>query len=118
MSKAYSLDLKERVIQSYIEGLPKKLIVALFKIGMDTLNRWMRQYKETGNLNAKVRTKHRQRKFSDSEIVNYIELKPSATLEEMAQHFSVKPSSIYARLKLLGVTRKKKPFCMKKEMKK
>ena len=116
MNKAYSLDLRERVIQSHLEGLPKKVIIVLFKIGMDTLNRWIRQYNNTGNCNPKPRTKYRQRKFSDTDLLNYVELNPSATLEEMAQHFLVKPPSIYVRLKKLGVTRKKKHFFMKKEM--
>ena len=44
MSKQYSEDLRTRVIQSYLNGMSKIDIIALFKIGMDTLNRWIRQY--------------------------------------------------------------------------
>lgn len=107
MSSAYSEDLRKRVIQSYEKGIPKSLIIILFNICMETLNRWIRQYKKTGNVTPKTKTKHRQRKFSDEDLLKYIELNSSATLEEIAQQFSVKPSSIYARLKKLGITRKK-----------
>jgi len=42
---------------------------------------------------------------------------PSATAKEMAEYFSVKPSSIQARLKILRITYKK-PFFIKKGMSK
>jgi transposase len=110
MSRAYSEDLRERVIKCYENGVSKWSIVIIFNIGIDTLNRWIKKYNETGGFAPKTRTKYRQRKFSDSDLLNYIKTKPSATLEEMAQHFSVKPSSVHARLKALNITRKKKTF--------
>ncbi len=70
MSRAYSEDLRERVIQSYEKGIPKSLIVILFNICMETLNRWIRQYKKTGSIAPKVRTKYRKRKFSDDDLLN------------------------------------------------
>jgi hypothetical protein len=39
MAKAYSSDLRERVIKSYESGVPKEDIINIFMIGMDTLNR-------------------------------------------------------------------------------
>ncbi|MCP5127795.1 MAG: hypothetical protein H6973_19950 [Gammaproteobacteria bacterium] len=53
MSKPYSEDLRTRVIQSYLNGLSKMDIITLFKIGMDTLNRWVRQYLQTGDVKPK-----------------------------------------------------------------
>ncbi len=44
MSKAYSNDLRERVIKNYEEGMPKEKLVEVFKIGISTLNRWIRNY--------------------------------------------------------------------------
>ena len=107
MSNSYSEDLRKIVIKNYDDGMPKDTISDIFDICIETINRWLRQRKKTGNIIPKIKTKHRQRKFSDEELLNYIELYPSATLEEMAQQFSVKPSSVHARLKKLGITRKK-----------
>ena len=50
MAKAYSNDLRERVIKSYESGISKKEILDIFIISLDTLNRWIRKYKETGSI--------------------------------------------------------------------
>ena len=107
MSRAYSGDLRERVVKNYAEGMQKIDIIKIFKIGKDTPNRRIRQYKETGTFLPKKQEKYRRRKFSDSELIDYIDKNPSATLEEIARNFSVKPPSVHSGLKLPGITRKK-----------
>ena len=118
MSRAYSNDLRERVIKNYEEGMPKEKLVEIFKIGISTLNRWIRNYLKTGSVEARKRNRYRKRKVEDEELKRYVEAHPSATLEQMAQHFKVRAVSIWHRLKKLGITRKKKPFYMRKEMNK
>ena len=61
MTKAYSNDLRERVIRNYESGASKKEIVDIFVIGMDTLNRWIRKYKETGSIEPCKRTEYREK---------------------------------------------------------
>ncbi|MCP5124480.1 MAG: hypothetical protein H6973_02225 [Gammaproteobacteria bacterium] len=107
MSKPYSEDLRTRVIQNYLNGTSKIDIITLFKIGMDTLNRWIRQYLQTGDVKPKKRTKFRARKFRDSDLIDYIRNNPSVTIKKIAEHFSVKPSSVQSRLKALKITYKK-----------
>ena len=111
MAKAYSNDLRERVIKSYESGMSKKEII----IGSDTLNRWIRKYKETGSVEPCERTKYRAKKFSDESLLEHVMKNPSATLEERALFFSVKHQSVYSRMKTLGITRKKRLFSTKKE---
>jgi transposase len=108
MSKAYSQDLRERVIKSYKEGMPKEDIVKLFRIGISTLNRWIKEYQRSGSIEAKKRTKYRKRKIEDEALKEYVAAHPSATLEEMGRYFKVSGVSIWYRLKKLGITRKKK----------
>ncbi len=115
MAKAYSNDLRERVIKSYESGISKKEILDIFIISLDTLNRWIRKYKETGSIEPYKRTKYRAKKFSDEALLEHVLKNPSATLEERAMFFSVKHQSVYARMKALGITRKKKLSSMKKE---
>lgn len=117
MAKAYSNDLRERVISSYESGMSKEEIINIFIIGMDTLNRWIRKYKETGSVEPCQRTKYRAKKFSDEELLEHVRKNPSATPEERAIFFSVKHQSVHARMKALGITRKKRAFSMKKETK-
>ena len=107
MRKAYSEDLRKCVINCYEQGMPKQLIIAMFQISKDTLNRWIRQYKATGDLTAKKRTQYRAKKFSDQDLLAYVEQHPSATLKDMAKHFSVKIASVHTRLKQCAITRKK-----------
>jgi transposase len=116
MSKAYSRDLRDQVIKSYEAGMPKKDLVEIFKIGISTLNRWIRQYLETGSIDPKKRSRYRKRKIEDEVLKKYVEEYRSSTLEEIARHFQVSPVSVWHRLKKLGITRKKRPFCMKKEI--
>lgn len=110
MSKGYSEDLRKRVIENYEGGMTKKEITEIFKIGISTLNRWIREYKTTGRMVPKERTKYRQRKFSDADLLEYVTQNPSATLKQMSEHFKVKVSSVWQRLKQLKITRKKKTF--------
>ncbi|CAK8714293.1 MAG: Transposase [Candidatus Electronema aureum] len=116
MAKAYSNDLRERVIKNYESGISKKEILDIFIISLDTLNRWIRKYKETGSIEPYKRTKYRTKKFSDEALLEHVLKNPSATLEERAMFFSVKHQSVYTRMKALWITRKKRFFSMKKEM--
>lgn len=116
MAKAYSNDLRERVIKNYLDGMSKEDIVNIFVIGLDTLNRWIRKYKKTGNVEPEKQTKFRERKFSDEELLDAVKSKPSSRLNDIAKKFSVTHQAVSDRLKLAGVTRKKRLFCIKKEM--
>jgi transposase len=116
MAKAYSNDLRERVIKNYLDGISKEDIVNIFAIGLDTLNRWIRKYKKTGSVEPEKQTKFRERKFSDDELLDAVKSKPSSRLKEIAKKFSVTRQAVSDRLKLAGVTRKKRLSCIKKEM--
>jgi len=107
MSRAYSNDLRERVIKNYEEGMRKEQLVEVFKIGISTLNRWIRDYLETGSIEARTRSRYRKRKVEDEDLKKYIEDYPSATLEQIGLHFEVRAVSVWHRLKKLGITRKK-----------
>ena len=110
MAKAYSNDLRERVINNYLEGMSKEDIVNIFVIGIDTLNRWIRKHKETGSFKPEKQKKFRERKFSDDDLLDAVISNPSSKLDEIAKKFSVSHQAVGSRLKLIGVTRKKNFF--------
>ena len=55
MSRAYSSDLRERVLDAVAEGTSARGSAARFGIGVATAVRWVRRWRETGEREA-----HRQ----------------------------------------------------------
>jgi len=108
MGKAYSDDFRTCVIANYHQGKTTSEILSIFGIGSSTLKRWITKYRTMGHVLPQQRNTYRTRKFSDAVLIKYVKEHPSATLEEIAQHVSAKPQSVWSRLNLLGITRKKK----------
>jgi len=110
MGKAYSDDFRTCVIANYHQGKTTSEILSIFGIGSSTLKRWITKYRTMGHVLPQQRNTYRTRKFSDAVLIKYVKEHPSATLEEIAQHVSAKPQSVWSRLNLLGITRKKNIF--------
>ena len=110
MGKAYSDDFRTCVFENYDQGKTTSDILSIFHIGSSTLKRWVSEYRTTGSCFPKKRNTYRAKKFSDLAWMNDVKEHPLATLEDIAQHLSVKPQSVWSRLNLLGITRKKNIF--------
>ncbi len=78
----------------------------IFRIGLSTLQRWLRQQKITGDLSPK-QLGSRPWKLDHAAIVKYVESMGDSTLQEIAEHFKTGKSAIDYVLKKHGVTRKK-----------
>ena len=117
MAKAYSEDLRGRVLKYLEEGNDKESTANLFSIGIATLYRWIKLKKETGHLQVRQRTVFRKT-IENEKLKVYIEEHPDAFLWEIAQHFSVTVQSIFYALRRLKITRKKRQRFIQKEMKK
>ena len=52
--KAYSQDLRERVVRAVDQGKSRKEIVKLFAVSLATLKRYLKQRRETGSLKPKA----------------------------------------------------------------
>lgn len=115
MCKAYSVDLRKRVL-SYLESNnDKKAASKLFDVGIATVYRWVRQQKEKGH----VEPHHREyvyRKLDYNLLAQYIKEHSDSFLVEIAEHFSVTEQAIFYALKKLKITRKKRTSFTKKEM--
>lgn len=107
MARAYSNDLRGRVVE-YVESGGKKSDAArLFQVGYDTVYRWLRLKKETGQCRAKPMGGKRFEKVSEAGLMKAVEASPDRTLEEYANDFNVTAPAIFKRLKRLNITRKK-----------
>ena len=117
MSAPYGLDLRKKALGLIKKGRSKRKAAALLDIGESTLFRWIKRIKEGKELKAS-RPKQVIKKIDPEIIRVYIEKKPEATLEEIKKDLSFSVSSIWYRLKQLGITLKKSRFSTKKQKKK
>ena len=117
MSKAYSLDLRQRVLKYLEEGHDKQSAANVFSIGIATIYRWLRLRKKTGSLEPR-RKKFSYRKIDYEQLRKHVKMHPDQFLSEMAEEFSVTEQAIFYALKKLKITRKKRQLSTGKGMKK
>lgn len=110
MARAYSLDLRKKVMSYIAQGGSKREAAKLFEIGEDTIYRWARRQK-TGDLSPKKRT-HFPQKVSSDTVRLYVETNPDHTLKEIGEAVGLSQSNIFKYLKRLNITRKKRPHYM------
>jgi putative transposase len=115
MARAYSLDLRKKVISFITQGGGKREAAKLFNIGEDTIYRWMRLNK-SGDLGAKKRTDF-PIKVPLETLRKYVEENPDHTLKEIGQAVKLSGSKVWKHLKKLKLTRKKRPRFTKNAMK-
>ena len=82
--KAYSTDLRERIVYSVTSGQPKSLVARLLGIGRATVDRYVRQHQITGDLSPKPRPGAEPLIRPDQHpmLVAQLEATPDATLAE------------------------------------
>jgi putative transposase len=115
MIHAYSLDLREKVMAFIASGSSKREAAKVFNIGEDTIYRWLRRQK-AGNLAPKKRTDF-PRKVDLKKLRFYVASHPDHTLTEIAKALGLGVCTVFKWLNRLGITRKKRLFATKKEMK-
>ena len=115
---AYSQDLRERVINLINEGLTRIEISKLLKISIPTIDRYIRKYKNTGNVNVKPFHNNKDKiKVHSNKIIDFVKQNHNATLKEIAKEMNVTFVTIHYILKKNGYSFKKKVGYTKKEMK-
>ena len=103
---SYSKKYKERTIEYRISGHTLKETHEVFKIERSTIQKWERQYKETGNLEKKE--VHRSyRKIDPEKLKVYMAEHPDSYQSEMAEAFDCIESGIRYALWRYKITRKK-----------
>lgn len=117
MAKAYSQDLRERVLSFLEKNDDKKAASSLFEVGIASIYSWIKRKKETGNLKP-LHREYAYKKIDYDALKKHVELHPDHFLFEIAEVFSVTPQAIFYALKKLKITRKKRLRSIKKGMKK
>jgi putative transposase len=114
---SYSVDFRECVI-SYIESGGSRVSASkIFKVGVETVRRWISLKKETGNVSPKSHGGGHPQKINLVKLKNYVDANPDKTLQEIGVKFSVSHVSIFSALKKLNYVSKKRRYYTPKGMK-
>jgi transposase len=113
---AYSVDLRERIVQAVDDGMTKRRAARTFRVGLNTVKRYVDQYHETGDLKPKpIPGRPPEIKVQQEPLlVAQAEATPDASLAEhcdswaKSQGVRVSPSTMCRMLKRVKWTRKKK----------
>jgi transposase len=116
--KAYSLDLRERVMAAYEQGRHSIAEVAeQFKVGQTFVKKMLRQKRERGTVMPLAHGGGRQPLLTDKEhrlLRQRIKQQPDASLAELQEHLSAQAGvtvslpTVHRSLRDSGLTRKKR----------
>jgi len=114
--KAYSQDLRDRVLRAAEQGMPHQEIVRVLGVSLATIGRYLKQRRETGQVAAKAMPGRPSKKMASLQagLAGQLRAFPDATLEQHAQYWQerqgmqVSGSSVGRALKRMGWTRKKR----------
>lgn len=122
MARAYSYDLRQKVIRAIeLDGWKKSQAAEIFQISRNTIDLWLKRRQETGDYHPlSNRPKRTKAKITDWQAFQeFAERHGEKTQCQMAMLWGepISPRTISRGLKKIGFTRKKRTTDMKKEMK-
>lgn len=112
MPKAYSMDLRKRVIEACDEGQTIAQVSKRFRVSTSFVEKLQQRRRESGTLEPKPHGGGRQPRLSpehDQTLRALLTAKPDTTLAELREKLGIKVhlSSLWYRLQRLGLTFKK-----------
>lgn len=115
--KAYSTDLRERVLAAHARGLSRRELIELFQVSQGSITRWLRQQRTTGNLTPALPPGRALSIPADQEgaLRRQLEAAPDAilavhTAQWNAEHgASISTWTMARAIRRLGWSRKKRP---------
>jgi transposase len=118
MPRAYSLDLRERVLAARAAGMPVSEIEPTFQVSRRTVSRWQQRQDDVLIGLAPTPLPGRQPLLAvvdDPALLAMVAADPDATLQDYCDRWAdqhgqrVSVPTMWRRLQRLGVTRKKRP---------
>jgi transposase len=117
MARAYSQDLRDRVIDAALGGMPARRVAAQFEIGVATAIVWVRRVRASGERTARRQGQPRHSKLDPQRdfLLGLVGQTPDMTIVEMQQRLvaerGIKASvgTIWTFLDRCGLTFKKSP---------
>jgi transposase len=117
MARAYSQDLRDRVIDAALSGVPARHAAARFGVGDATAIVWVRRARQTGERMARRQGQPRRCKLDPHRdyLVDLIATKPDLTISELLDRLLVERgikagrATLWTFLDRCGLTFKKRP---------
>ena len=99
--KAYSLDLRQKIVDAYAEGkLSQRQLAKQFRVALSFVEKLLKQQRETGNLAPKKRLNQTPTKLNDEQLQvleQLVEENNDATLEELRYQLKQKTGVLIGR---------------------
>jgi transposase len=105
---SYDIKYRKRTIEYREEGHTIEQTCQVFKISPTTLKRWVKKYRETGDLKDSLPAKRKPRKIDPEKLKTYLAAHPDAYQHEMAKAFDCSRKAIWQALRKHGITLKKR----------
>ncbi len=85
--KAYSLDLRQKIIDTYAEGgISQRQLAKRFRVALSFIEKLLKQYRETQSISPKVRTEQTPSKLNEEQLrvlSSIVSADNDATLNEL-----------------------------------
>jgi len=114
MPKVYSVDLRERVLQSLDDGMSKMTAHRTFRVSRSSIDRWLALREQTGSVLPRASRAGRPSLLRGAAFEAFVHRYEHATLDEMAQAWQEETGVLLSdmafsrALRALGWTRKKR----------
>lgn len=104
---AYDKKFKIRAIEYHEEGNSIRQTAKTFKISPNSLNGWLKEYRNEGEFRVKPRVRNTG-KIKEYELVTYLERNPDTYQQDIAKIFGCSQAAVCKALKRFKITRKKR----------
>ncbi len=108
--KAYSFDLRQKIVDVYAEGNVSQRQLALqFRVALSFVEKLLKRYRETGTIAPKVRTKQTPTKLNDEQLTvlqQIVEANNDATLDELRYQLEQQTGVLIGRSTLARMLQK------------
>ena len=107
---AYSKDLRDRVLGACDRGMPTKQVAEVFNVSPAWVRRLKQRRRQTGETSPRPSGGARVRKIDMARLDELVKEQPDATARELRERLGIQcaETAIYAALKRLGLTFKKR----------
>lgn len=106
---SYSIDLREQRVKYRLAGHTIKKTCEVFGVGNYAVSKWVKQYKETGDLSNKPLNRG-FKKTDPQKLKAYVAEHPDVYQKEIAEIFGCSTEAIRKAMKRLRITRKKRRY--------
>jgi transposase len=99
--KAYSLDLRQKIVDAYAEGnLSQRQLAKQFRVALSFVEKLLKQHRETGSIAPKVRTEQTPTKLNSEQLsvlAQLVEANNDATLAELREQLKQRTGVLIGR---------------------